>query len=120
MKGKPPIEYLSALTRMQLGHFELWSLNQVANLRKESRAAATEILEALCATPLLQECIERKAEALLARWLIEYREQLVGAESDTIPVPSEQVLDSESGAIVHADAALHLVDSGRAKVQKLG
>lgn len=120
MNGKPPIEYLSDLSRMALGEFELRRLNQVANLRKEIRAAATEILEAIFETSIAKECIQLKAEGLLARWLIEHREQLVGAESGMIPVPSEQVLDPESGAVVHADAALHLVDSGCAKVQKAG
>jgi len=118
MIGKPPIKYLGGLTRTQLGDFELWSLNQVANLRKDVRLAATEILEALCGTPLLQECIERKAEGLLARWLIEYREELVSRESGIGPMPSEQLLDPESGAVVDADAVFDLVDSGRAKPEK--
>ena len=120
MSQHPPVKYLSELSTLQLGEFELRRLSQVANLRKEIRAAALEILEAIWNTPIAQECIERKAEALLARWLIEYREQLVSGDSGMVPVPSEQVLDSESSPIVHANAALHLVDSGRAKMQKLG
>ena len=120
MNGKPPVEYLSELSVLNLGEFELRRLNQVANLRKEIRAAAVEILEAIWNTPIAQECIERKAEALMARWLIEYREQLVSAESGIIPVPSEQLLDPESCAVVDADAVLGLVDSGRTNVQKAG
>ena len=120
MNGKPPVEYLSELSVLNLGEFELRRLNQVANLRKEIRAAAVEILEAIWNTPIAQECIERKAEALMARWLIEYREQLVSPESDIVPVPSEQLLDAESGAIVDRDPVLSFVDGGRAKVQKAG
>lgn len=118
MIGKPPIKYLSELSRMALGEFELRRLSEVANLRKEIRVAALEILEAIWNTSIAQECIERKAEALLARWLIEYREQLVSPESGIGPVPSEQLLDPESGAVVDTDAVLDLVDSGRAKPEK--
>ncbi|KKM64430.1 hypothetical protein LCGC14_1501410 [marine sediment metagenome] len=120
LRSSPPIEYLRDCSRGALGEFELWSLNEVANLRSEIRAAAEEILTAFCETKLLQACIERKAEGLLARWLIEYREQLVSAESGIIPVPSEQLLDPESCAVVDADAVLGLVDSGRTNVQKAG
>jgi hypothetical protein len=120
MNGKPPIEYLGGLSRMALGEFELRRLSQVANLRKEIRVAALEILEAIWNTPIAQECIERKAEAMLARWLIEYREQLVSPKSAIGAVPSEEFFDAESGTIVDADPVLGLVDRGRANVQKAG
>ena len=114
MNGNPPVEYLSELTKLQLGQFELRRLNQVANLQREIRAAATEILEAIFETRIAKECIELKAEGLLARWLIEHREEL------GIRVPPDELLDAESGAIVDRDPVLSFVDGGRAKVQEVG
>ena len=114
MNGNPPVEYLSELTKLQLGQFELRRLNQVANLQREIRAAATEILEAIFETRIAKECIELKAEGLLARWLVEHREEL------GIRVPSDELLDLEGRAVVDTDAVLGLVDSGRTNVQKAG
>ncbi|KKL09178.1 hypothetical protein LCGC14_2568480 [marine sediment metagenome] len=107
MNGNPPVQLLSRMTRAQLGDFELWSLNQVANLRKEIRVAATEILEALWNTPIAQECIERKAEALLARWLLDNREELELA----IRVPPDEFVDLEGSAVVDRGTVCNAVES---------
>lgn len=114
MNGKPPVEYLSELTKLQLGQFELRRLNQVANLQREIRAAATEILEAIFETRIAQDCIELKAEGLLARWLIEHREEL------GIRVLPDEFPNFVGGAVVDTGAVLDLVNRGRAKAQKAG
>ena len=117
MNGNPPVEYLSELTQLQLGQFELRRLNQVANLQREIRAAATEILEAIFETRIAKECIELKAEGLLARWLIEHREKLTELPIRVLP---NQFLDLEGGAVVGTDAVLNLVDGRTRKAEKLG
>ena len=114
MNGKPPVEYLSELTKLQLGQFELRRLNQVANLQREIRAAATEILEAIFETRIAKECIELKAEGLLARWLIEHREEL------GICVPPDQLLDFVGGAGVGRSAVLNFVNGRTGDAEKLG
>lgn len=113
MNGTPPVKYLCELSKGQLGQFELWKLNQVANLQREIRAAATEILEAIFETRIVQEGIEHKAEALLARWLIEHRELRIRVLPDELP-------DLESGAVVGTDAVLSLVDGRAGNAEKLG
>ena len=107
MNGKPPVEYLSELTKLQLGQFELRRLNQVANLQREIRAAATEILEAIFETPIAKECIELKAEGLLARWLIEHREKLTELPMRILP---DEFVDLEGAAVVDRESVLNAVE----------
>jgi hypothetical protein len=117
MNGKPPVEYLSELTNLQLGQFELRRLNQVANLQREIRVAATEILEAIFETPIAKECIELKAEGLLARWLIEHRQKLTELPIRVLP---DEFLDLEGSAGVGTDAVLSLVNGRTGEAEKLG
>ena len=117
MNGKPPVEYLSELTQLQLGQFELRRLNQVANLQREIRAAAVEILEAIFETSIAKDCIELKAEGLLARWLIEHREKLTELPIRVLP---DELPDLKGGAVVGADAVLNFVNGGAADAEKLG
>lgn len=56
-----------------LQNFELWRLNTVANTSKEIRVALQEILDQILKSNILQEAIELRAEALLCRWIGEYR-----------------------------------------------
>lgn len=73
MNGKPPIKYLCTSSAGMLQNFELWRLNVVANTSKEIRVALQEILDQILKSNILQECIELRAEALLCRWIGEYR-----------------------------------------------
>lgn len=117
MNGEPPVKYLSELTKLQLGQFELRRLSQVANLQREIRVAATEILEAIFETPIAKECIQLKAEGLLARWLIEHREKLTELPIHVLP---DQLLDLEGGAVVGTDAVLNLENGRTGHAHKLG
>ncbi len=56
-----------------LQNFELTRLNVVANTSKEIRVALQEILDQILKSNILQEAIELRAEALLCRWIGEYR-----------------------------------------------
>ena len=73
MNGKPPVKYLCTSTGTMLQSFELTRLNVVANTSKEIRVAMQEILDQILKSNILQECIELRAEALLCRWIGEYR-----------------------------------------------
>ncbi|KKN20436.1 hypothetical protein LCGC14_0935730 [marine sediment metagenome] len=73
MNGKPPVKYLCTSTGTMLQNFELTRLNVVANTSKEIRVALQEILDQILKSNILQECIELRAEALLCRWIGEYR-----------------------------------------------
>lgn len=73
MNGKPPVKYLCTSSSGMLQNFELWRLNTVANTSKEIRAALQEILDQILKSNILQEAIELRAEALLCRWIGEYR-----------------------------------------------
>ena len=73
MNGKPPVKYLCTSSGTMLQNFELTRLNTVANTSKEIRAALQEILDQILKSNILQEAIELRAEALLCRWIGEYR-----------------------------------------------
>ena len=73
MNGKPPVKYLCTSTGTMLQNFELTRLNVVANTSKEIRVALQEILDQILKSNILQEAIELRAEALLCRWIGEYR-----------------------------------------------
>lgn len=73
MNGAPPVKYLCTSSETMLQNFELWRLNGVANTSKEIRAALQEILDQILKSNILQEAIELRAEALLCRWIGEYR-----------------------------------------------
>jgi hypothetical protein len=60
----PPVDFLLVCSGVSLREFELNRLNLAANIRKNVR----ELLDGL---------VEAEAEALLARWLIEHREQML-------------------------------------------
>jgi hypothetical protein len=60
----PPLEYLLACSEKSLQDFELNRLNHAANIRKQMQISQEEIRQA-------------DAEAALARWLMEYRGELL-------------------------------------------
>jgi hypothetical protein len=66
-----PWEFLLSASRTTLQSYELSRLSHAANLRKE-------ILE------LLDQYMEERTSALLARWLIEQRERSVMATENTV------------------------------------
>ena len=59
----PPIDYLRSASRSSLQSFELARLNHAANLHREIAA-------------LIDQWLEEKAEAMLARWMLEHRGSL--------------------------------------------
>lgn len=61
-----PVDYLMMCSGVSLYDFELSRLNQAANLRKNLIQIQDELLQT-------------EAEALVARWLIDYRNSLPGA-----------------------------------------
>lgn len=60
----PPVDYLLLCAGISLDEFELNRLNQVANLRKQKEELEYALQDAL-------------AEAMLARWLMEHRQDLL-------------------------------------------
>lgn len=62
----PPLDFLLVCSGVSLRDFELNRLNQAANLRKHLREIADEMCQA-------------EAEAIFARWLMEYREVMLSA-----------------------------------------
>jgi hypothetical protein len=62
----PPFDFLHLCSGVSLQDFELDRLNQVANLRKDLEVIQDALLQA-------------ESEALLARWLIDYRNKLISA-----------------------------------------
>jgi hypothetical protein len=64
----PPWDYLRHASSASLQSFELSRLNHAANLRNEI-------------TALMDQWLEETAEAMLARWLLENRDRLRGAET---------------------------------------
>lgn len=65
---KPPLEFLLACSRVSLQDFELSRLNQIANLVKQVQTIQDELRQI-------------EGEALLARWLMEHREELVSIQT---------------------------------------
>jgi hypothetical protein len=65
----PPLDFLLVCSRASLQDFELGRLNQMANLVKQIHAIENELRQI-------------EAEALLARWLMDYREELLAAHSE--------------------------------------
>ena len=63
-KTQPPWEFLLSASRTSLQSYELSRLSHAANLRKEISA-------------LLDQWIEENSAAMLARWLMDYREREV-------------------------------------------
>jgi hypothetical protein len=61
-KTQPPWEFLMSASRTSLQSYELSRLSHAANLRKEISA-------------LMEQWIEENSNALLARWLMQYRER---------------------------------------------
>jgi hypothetical protein len=61
-KTQPPWEFLLSASRTSLQSYELSRLSHAANLRKEISA-------------LLDQWIEENSAAMLARWLMDYRER---------------------------------------------
>lgn len=61
---QPPMEFLLTCSRISLGDFELAALNRAAKLRKQVRAHIAEMIDV-------------EAQAMLARWLIDNREDLI-------------------------------------------
>jgi hypothetical protein len=73
----PPWDYLRQASAASLQSFELSRLNHAANLRHE---IAT----------LMDQWLEETAQAMLARWLLENRDQV--RDSDTVESVSENPL----------------------------
>ena len=63
-KSLPPLSFLLEASRTSLQDLELAALNRSANLGKAVRSE-------------LQQWIEQSAAAMLARWMIEHREELL-------------------------------------------
>jgi hypothetical protein len=66
----PPLDFLLVCSGVSLRDFELNRLNQAVNLRKHLREIADEMCHA-------------EAEAIFARWLMEYREVMLSAGRST-------------------------------------
>jgi hypothetical protein len=62
----PPVDFLLVCSGVSLRDFELSRLNLAANLRKDLHGIQDALLQA-------------EGEALLARWLIECREEMLSA-----------------------------------------
>jgi hypothetical protein len=62
----PPLDFLLVCSGLSLREFELNRQTQAANLRKQIR-------------PIEDELRQAEAEAVLARWLMEYRDVLLAA-----------------------------------------
>lgn len=62
----PPLDFLLVCSGMSLRDFELGRLNQIANIRKQLHAIEDQLRQV-------------QAEAELARWLLEHREELLAA-----------------------------------------
>jgi hypothetical protein len=73
----PPWDYLRQASAASLQSFELSRLNHAANLRHE---IAT----------LMDQWLEETSQAMLARWLLENRDQV--SEPDTVETVSENPL----------------------------
>ena len=59
----PPLDYLRAASRTSLQSFELARLNHAANLKREIAA-------------LIDQWIQERSEATLARWMLDHHESL--------------------------------------------
>jgi hypothetical protein len=70
----PPFEYLLVCSAKSLQDFELSRLNHAANIRKQLQ-------------PIQNELLQAESEALMARWLIEHRAELLAAGAMTMPPP---------------------------------
>lgn len=68
---QPPWEFLLSASRTSLQSYELTRLSHASNLRKEIGV-------------LLDQWIEENASAMLARWLMQQREQAMRTESGTV------------------------------------
>ena len=73
-KAQPPWEFLLSASRTSLQSFELSRLSHAANLRKEI-------------TQLLDSWLEENSAAMLARWLMEQREE---QREQTLHAPGAQ------------------------------
>ncbi|HUI76110.1 MAG TPA: hypothetical protein VLX32_14260 [Candidatus Acidoferrum sp.] len=73
-KTQPPWEFLLSASRTSLQSYELSRLSHAANLRKEISA-------------LLDQWIEENSAAMLARWLMDYREREMPV-AETLPCAS--------------------------------
>ena len=70
-RSQPPWEFLLSASRTSLQSYELSRLSHAANLRKEIAA-------------LMEQWIEENSNAMLARWLMQYRERETPAQ-DSLP-----------------------------------
>jgi hypothetical protein len=66
----PPLEFLLACSGISLRDFELSRLNRMANIRKQLHEIEDELRQV-------------EAEASLARWLMEHRDDLLAAGAAT-------------------------------------
>ena len=81
--GEPPLAYLLESSEERLRDFCVSRLGKAADLRKEIRKLVTE-------------CIEQKAEALLASWLLEHGAAIAALGATSAPVEKvEQPKGSE-------------------------
>lgn len=62
----PPLDFLLVCSEKSLQDFELSRLNRLANLRKQVHTIEDELRQA-------------EAEAMLARWFMDYRDRLLAA-----------------------------------------
>jgi len=97
----PPWDYLRRASTASLQSFELSRLNHAANLRHEIAA-------------LLDQWLDESSQAMLARWLIEYRQ----APRDAHEVESE--MESPVPEPLPEGAPPKLVSHSRAKSRAAG
>ncbi|GAC1617826.1 MAG: hypothetical protein PVS2B2_02340 [Candidatus Acidiferrum sp.] len=71
-RTQPPWEFLLSASRNSLQSYELSRLSHAANLRKEIAA-------------LVDQWVEENSAAMLARWLMEHREQPARGE-ESMPI----------------------------------
>ena len=83
-RSQPPWEFLLSASRTSLQSYELSRLSHAANLRKEI-------------TALVEQWIEENSNAMLARWLMQYREREIPIE-DSLPDAPEAPPGDESAS----------------------
>lgn len=77
---EPPVKYLLESSDERLRDFMLARLAKSANLRKDIKK-------------LLDDCIEQRAEALLAQWLLEHGAEIAALEAPPLREEPQKILE---------------------------
>lgn len=80
-----PLNFLLEASLTSLHDFELASLNRDANLWKQIK-------------PMLEQWVEQRAAAMVARWMIEKRDELLEAGSAIEVVTEEEICEERKRA----------------------